>query len=121
MRRLGVGILPDYRSWVFSRTRGMMPCSRNCSMLTRFARSLTRSFVFCAGSIAVLVFGAGSCREHTSADGPPGVSQSSPSDFRSDRPGVVHKITLADLPPPYATKAVDNGPTLVARPSGALP
>ena len=42
-------------------------------------------------------------------------------DYKSERPGVWHKIRLADLPQPYATKAVDNGPREVARPAGALP
>ncbi len=42
-------------------------------------------------------------------------------DYKSERPGVWHKIRPADLPAPYATKAVDNGPREVARPAGALP
>ena len=42
-------------------------------------------------------------------------------DYKSERPGVWHKIRPADLPQPYATKAVDNGPREVARPAGALP
>ena len=43
------------------------------------------------------------------------------SDFRNEHPGVVHKITLADLPAPMATRAVDNSPTIVPRPAGAMP
>ena len=43
------------------------------------------------------------------------------SDYRTQAPGVVHKITVADLPEPYATKAVDNGPRLVPRPTDAWP
>lgn len=43
------------------------------------------------------------------------------TDTRGDAPGVVHKISVADLPPPGATKSVDNGPRLVARPKGAWP
>ncbi len=39
----------------------------------------------------------------------------------TDAPGVRRKITLADLPKPYATPHVDNGPRLVPRPAGALP
>jgi glucose/arabinose dehydrogenase len=38
------------------------------------------------------------------------------SDFRRERAGVVHKITLADLPAPGATPAVQNPPKLVDRP-----
>src|SRR5262245_25404720 len=38
------------------------------------------------------------------------------SDFRLERPGVVHKITVADLPPPGATPAAQNPPKVIARP-----
>jgi len=43
------------------------------------------------------------------------------SDYRNQAPGIVHKITVADLPAPYASKAVDNGPSLVSRPKDAWP
>jgi len=38
------------------------------------------------------------------------------SDFRLERPGVVHKITVADLPAPGATPAAQNPPKIVDRP-----
>src|SRR5205814_4129619 len=41
------------------------------------------------------------------------------SDYRTQAPGVWHKITVADLPEPYATKPVDNGPP-GRGPQGAL-
>jgi glucose/arabinose dehydrogenase len=43
------------------------------------------------------------------------------SDYRQEHPGTIHKITLADLPAPNATKSVDNGPDLVSRPAHAWP
>jgi glucose/arabinose dehydrogenase len=43
------------------------------------------------------------------------------SDYRTQRPGAVHKITAADLPPPGATESVDNGPRLIDRPKDAWP
>ena len=43
------------------------------------------------------------------------------ADFRNQAPGIVHKITVADLPPPYATNSIDNGPDMVPRPSNAWP
>jgi glucose/arabinose dehydrogenase len=43
------------------------------------------------------------------------------SDYRSQAPGVVHRITARDLPEPFATPSVDNGPRLVPRPPGAWP
>ena len=43
------------------------------------------------------------------------------TDYRHEQPGAVRKITLADLPQPYATRAVDNGAHLVPRPANAWP
>ena len=43
------------------------------------------------------------------------------TDFRYEKPGKVRKITLKDLPAPFATASAGNGPQLVARPEGAWP
>jgi len=43
------------------------------------------------------------------------------ADWTQDAPGVRHKITLADLPPPNATESANNGPRVVRRPAGAQP
>src|SRR5688500_2115451 len=43
------------------------------------------------------------------------------ADWKSDAPGVRHKITLDDLPPPYATESVTNDADLVDQPAGAQP
>ncbi|MBA3441895.1 MAG: sorbosone dehydrogenase family protein [Pyrinomonadaceae bacterium] len=42
-------------------------------------------------------------------------------DWTTDAPGVRRRITTNDLPPPFATPSVDNGPKVVARPEGAMP
>jgi glucose/arabinose dehydrogenase len=42
-------------------------------------------------------------------------------DWTTDRPGVTRRITVADLPPPNATKSAKNQPKLVDRPEGAVP
>ena len=42
-------------------------------------------------------------------------------DWTTDAPGVRRHLTLADLPPQYATPSVDNGPRVVGRPEGAMP
>ncbi len=42
-------------------------------------------------------------------------------DWSTDRPGIRRRITVKDLPEPYATSSVDNGPRLVARPEGRVP
>ncbi|HTV85436.1 MAG TPA: PQQ-dependent sugar dehydrogenase [Dyella sp.] len=43
------------------------------------------------------------------------------TDFRYEIPGKVRKITLADLPAPYATASAGNAPTMVARPADVMP
>jgi len=43
------------------------------------------------------------------------------TDFRYEVPGKQRKITVADLPQPFATPSAGNGPRLVARPPNALP
>jgi glucose/arabinose dehydrogenase len=41
--------------------------------------------------------------------------------FKDEKPGTYRKITVADLPAPYATKGVSNGAKLVPMPAGAWP
>ena len=44
------------------------------------------------------------------------------SDYRTQRPGVIHKITVQDLPQPYATPSVDRSPRqLIPKPAKAWP
>ncbi|HEX6544993.1 MAG TPA: sorbosone dehydrogenase family protein [Bryobacteraceae bacterium] len=43
------------------------------------------------------------------------------TDYTKESPGTWRKITVADLPKPYATAASSNGPDVVARPQGAWP
>jgi glucose/arabinose dehydrogenase len=43
------------------------------------------------------------------------------TDFNQQAPGTRHKITVADLPAPAPDEAVNNGPTIVARPKDAWP
>ena len=42
-------------------------------------------------------------------------------DWRSDAPGVRRRITVEDLPPPFATGSARNSPRIVPRPADALP
>lgn len=42
-------------------------------------------------------------------------------DYRSETPGTVHRITVGDLPAPYATRSAANGPRIVPRPESAWP
>jgi len=43
------------------------------------------------------------------------------TDFRYEKPATIHKITLKDLPAPFATTSAGNGPKLVPRPEKAWP
>ena len=43
------------------------------------------------------------------------------TDYRYEKPGTIRKITVKDLPAPYATKSSSNGAELVARPENAWP
>ncbi len=42
-------------------------------------------------------------------------------DWTTDAPGVRRRITVADLPPPYATPSAGNDAHVIARPDGAWP
>jgi glucose/arabinose dehydrogenase len=43
------------------------------------------------------------------------------TDFRFEEPGKSRKITVQDLPTPYATETASNGPKVVGRPRNAWP
>lgn len=43
------------------------------------------------------------------------------TDFRYEKPGTMHKVTVADLPKPYATASAGNSPKVVPRPENAWP
>jgi glucose/arabinose dehydrogenase len=43
------------------------------------------------------------------------------TDFRYEKPGTIRKITVNDLPKPFATKSAENGADVVSRPSDAWP
>ncbi|HUI64809.1 MAG TPA: hypothetical protein VL126_08200 [Bacteroidota bacterium] len=47
--------------------------------------------------------------------------QGASGNWTSDAPGMRHHVTSADLPKPFATASVDNGPHLVSRPAQAWP
>ena len=43
------------------------------------------------------------------------------TDYRAETPGVFRKVTLNDLPQPFATSSAGNGPRVVPRPENAWP
>src|SRR5688500_8133463 len=59
--------------------------------------------------------------EQVRPTGPLLTGEAALGDWTTDAPGVRRKITPADMPKPYATKSVDNGPRNISRPEGAWP
>jgi glucose/arabinose dehydrogenase len=43
------------------------------------------------------------------------------TDFRYEKPGTTHKISVQDLPAPFSTSSSNNGPAVVSRPEKAWP
>ena len=43
------------------------------------------------------------------------------TDFRYEKPGTVRKISVSDLPKPFATRSAENGAEVVSRPENAWP
>lgn len=68
--------------------------------------------------LSCILFAAG-CPTSAPPQSPP--SGATLGDWTTDAPGVRRRITQADLPLPYATPSVDNGPRIVPRPEGAVP
>ena len=70
--------------------------------------------VIAAASLANLCFPA-------LAKVPELTGQAAFTDYSQEAPGVRRKITVEDLPKPYVTESVDNGPHMVPRPTDAWP
>jgi glucose/arabinose dehydrogenase len=95
------------------------------------AASIVFSGVACAGSGGEQLTpqpgppaAAGGTKPVVAVKGAPGkvlTGKAALGDWTTDAPGVRRLITLAELPPPYATPSVDNGPRMVRRPEGAWP
>ncbi|MFY9936089.1 MAG: sorbosone dehydrogenase family protein [Silvibacterium sp.] len=80
---------------------------KNCSRRHQLIVSLAFASLLCS---------AVSLRGQTVLTG-----QAAFTDYSQEKPGVTRKLTVADLPAPYATKSVDNGPPVSKRPDGAWP
>src|SRR5215510_3096487 len=76
----------------------------------------SRAYVRVGSSLVALAILLG-CSTAFSPSTPPTVF----SDYHSQKPGAIHKITPKDLPAPFESKSVDNGPKLVPKPADAWP
>jgi glucose/arabinose dehydrogenase len=70
---------------------------------------------------SVVVLAGGMVAAAVRAADPPAATVSTFSDYRTQRPGAVHKITPKDLPPPGATESADNPARVIDRPKDAWP
>ncbi len=91
-----------------------------------------RSSLACATVIASIAGGCSRCNGDPRHGAPATESfaprvgelltgEAAKGDWTTDAPGVRRKLTTDDLPPPNATKSVDNGSKIVSRPLGASP
>jgi glucose/arabinose dehydrogenase len=77
--------------------------------------SFVDSLVLCAAMAGVLQ-PAGPLHAQQVITGPAAFA-----DWSQQKPGTMRKITAADLPAPFQTESVDNGPTVIAKPKDAWP
>jgi glucose/arabinose dehydrogenase len=69
-----------------------------------------------------LLFGCSASRSASSTgENSPEENPSVFSDYQTQKPGAMHKITPADLPRPLETQSTDNGPSMAAKPADAWP
>lgn len=78
------------------------------------ARYLACILGFCAAGVTLAIAADSKSR-------PVLTGEAAFTDYSKEAPGVIRKITVADLPRPFATRSVGNGPDVVARPEGAWP
>jgi len=76
----------------------------------------TRNLAIIAGFLAVLIAGGTGASAQTVRTG-----DNAYGDWQTDAPGVVRKITPADLPPAMTTPSTANRSKVVGRPVGAEP
>jgi glucose/arabinose dehydrogenase len=84
--------------------------------MSKFTRIVVAASVAIAAGVGVTHAIA---RPH--ADRSVDTGQSAFTSYQKEKPGTFRKITVADLPAPFATKSAGNGPTVVPRPAGAWP
>lgn len=91
-------------------------------MRKRFIRAFV--LITALGTTLTVIVKETRSRQQRIANGQAGetlTGQGALGDWTTDAPGVRRRITVADLPKPYATRSVDNGPKLVKRPPHAWP
>lgn len=77
------------------------------------------SFLKSLGGAPIAAVASGAAAPSGSADMP--APRPPFIDYRFEKPGEVHKITVQDLPEPFATQSAGNAPRIVPRPANAWP
>jgi glucose/arabinose dehydrogenase len=73
------------------------------------------------GSLAAVVFLLPASVPVIAQTGGTLTGQAAFTDWNQQKPGVRHKITVADLPEPKPDESVNNQPRVIPRPDGAMP
>jgi glucose/arabinose dehydrogenase len=73
----------------------------------------------CAVLVALAMFPVAAQQQTSTGDA--ALSGSSKEQSGKDQPGTMHKITVDELPEPYATESADNQAEIVARPQSVWP
>lgn len=102
---------------------GKKLCSENqASPQQRLMRSMPISKAALVLALALSAMGVTpACRSSEQNSPDSAASQGPFTDWRGEKPGNSRKITVNDLPKPYATKSVDNGADIIDRPANAWP
>jgi glucose/arabinose dehydrogenase len=83
------------------------------------------SYVKALSAGTATAVGAAAASAAAASSGSAAIKDPSPNapftDFRYESPGTTRKITVKDLPEPYATTSAENGAELVPRPESAWP
>jgi glucose/arabinose dehydrogenase len=76
-------------------------------------------------SLAALILAGPEILADGQSHSPTLTGQAAFTDYSQEKPGIRRKLSVADLPEPYATPSVDNGPNgpenMIARPQDAWP
>jgi glucose/arabinose dehydrogenase len=78
----------------------------------------SRSFLFCSVAGALL---SSAPILYAQQAQQPITGQDAYADWSQQKPGTMRRITVADLPAPFATESVDNGPDVIKKPADAWP
>jgi len=101
------------------------PMSGAICLSNPFSRQAVTMFLAIACDLSLCACGAQAAPEVAPAPKPqvaPAVPPPGPfTDYRHEAPGTMRRITVADLPAPYATPTTGNGARIVPRPANAWP